>query len=165
MQIPCVRNAACPKGMFTPRTMKSSQGLLKFVIGCWTRLGITSVYTKEKIVRVTMKFEVPKRHIAGLTLFTDMVQRILRWEKQKRCSSRKRKEKGKALMIEMCCYNDFLMIFFFGGGGKRRWRQENGQTWIFLKTTRFGHILKEKISTFIIWYTVTLPLGPHWVYT
>ena len=28
--------------------MKSSQGLVEFVIGCLTRLGTTSVYTKEK---------------------------------------------------------------------------------------------------------------------
>ena len=28
--------------------MKSSQGPLRFVIGCWTRPGTTSVYTKEK---------------------------------------------------------------------------------------------------------------------
>ena len=28
--------------------MKSSQGLVKFVIGCWIRPGTTSVYTKEK---------------------------------------------------------------------------------------------------------------------
>jgi hypothetical protein len=36
---------------------------VKFMIGCWTSFGITSVYTKEKIVRVTMDFELPKRHI------------------------------------------------------------------------------------------------------
>jgi hypothetical protein len=35
--------------MFTPRTMKSSQGPIKYVIGCLTRLKTTSIYTKEKM--------------------------------------------------------------------------------------------------------------------
>ena len=39
---------------------------------------------------VTMKFEVPKRHNLRPTLSTDMVQQVLWWERQKRCSSRKR---------------------------------------------------------------------------
>jgi len=36
------------KGLFTPWTMKSSQGLLKYVTGCWTRPKTTLVYTKQK---------------------------------------------------------------------------------------------------------------------
>ena len=43
-----------------------------------------------KNVGVTMEFEVPKRHILRPTLSTDMVQRVLQWERQKRFSSRKR---------------------------------------------------------------------------
>ena len=39
-------------------------------------------------VRVTMEFEVPKRHILRPTLSIDMVKRVLRRERQKRCSSR-----------------------------------------------------------------------------
>ena len=53
------------------------------------------------MVRVTMEFQVPNRHIFRPTLSTDMVQQILWWERQKRC------------MIEKCCYNRFLMIFYF----------------------------------------------------
>jgi hypothetical protein len=34
--------------LFKPWTMKSSQCPDKFVIGCWTHPGTTSVYTKEK---------------------------------------------------------------------------------------------------------------------
>ena len=36
------------EGLFTPWTMKSSQGPVKYVIGCWPRPGTTSVYTKGK---------------------------------------------------------------------------------------------------------------------
>ena len=32
---------------------------------------------QEKIIRVTMSLEVPKRHILKPTLFTNMVQRVL----------------------------------------------------------------------------------------
>ena len=41
----------------------------KIVIGSWTRLKTTSIYTKGKNVKVTMEFEVPKRHILWLTWF------------------------------------------------------------------------------------------------
>ena len=43
-----------------------------------------------KNVRVIMKFEVPKRHSLRFRIFIDMVQRVLRWERQIRCSTRKR---------------------------------------------------------------------------
>ena len=36
------------KGLFTPWTMKFSQGLVNFGIGCCICLATTSVYTKEK---------------------------------------------------------------------------------------------------------------------
>ena len=60
------------KGLFIPWTIKSSQGFVKYVIGCCTRLGTTSVYTN---VRVTMEFEVPERHIVRPTLAIHVVQR------------------------------------------------------------------------------------------
>ena len=36
------------EGLFTPWTMKSSQGLVKSMIGCWTRHETTLIYIKEK---------------------------------------------------------------------------------------------------------------------
>ena len=68
-----------------------------------------------------MKIEVPKRHILRPTLFTDMVQRVLRWERQKRCSSRKK----QGFMVE----NIARMIFndFFGGGGGEKMRIREDQ--------------------------------------
>ena len=38
------------KGVFTPWTMKSSQGHVGVLIGYWTRPGTTLVYIKEKNV-------------------------------------------------------------------------------------------------------------------
>ena len=99
------------QGLFTPWTMKSSQGLVNYVIGCWTRPETTLGYTKERNIGVTMKDEVPKRHILRSTLSTDMIQRVLGWERQKRCSERKR----QGHMIEKYCYNKILMNVFFGG--------------------------------------------------
>ena len=70
----------------------------------------TLVYTKEKIVKVTMEFEVPKRHILRPTLSIDMVQRVLRLERQKRCSSTKR----QGPMAEERCYYDSLTKCLLG---------------------------------------------------
>ena len=50
-----------------------------------------------KNVRVTMELEVPRRHLLRPTLPTNTIQRVLQWERQKRCSSRKRKRKKKAM--------------------------------------------------------------------
>ena len=71
--------------------MKSSQGSIKLYDGCWTQPKTTSVYTKEnKNVKVTMKFEAPKRNILKPTLSIDTVQRVLRWERQTMCYGRKK---------------------------------------------------------------------------
>ena len=79
----------------------------------WDHFGLH----QRKDVRWTLEFEVPKRHIVRPT--TNMGQWVLRWERQKRCSSRK----THGPMTKKCCYNQFLSIFFWGVG-KRRWRQE-----------------------------------------
>jgi hypothetical protein len=52
----------------------------------WDHFGLH----QGKNVIVTMEFEVPKRHILRPTLSTDTVQRILRWERQKGWSSRRK---------------------------------------------------------------------------
>ena len=68
----------------TSTPTKPSQGHVKYVIGCWTRPTTASVYTKgKKNVKVTMEFKVPKTHYFRSILFIDMVQWILRWERQK----------------------------------------------------------------------------------
>ena len=48
--------------------------------------------TPRKHVRLTVKFQVSKRHdiLRLSTLSTDMVQRLLQWERQNMCSGRKR---------------------------------------------------------------------------
>ena len=47
-----------------------------------------------KKVRATMEFEAPKRHILKPTLSVDMVQHVLQWERQNRCSSINKKRQG-----------------------------------------------------------------------
>ena len=66
-----------------PRPNKICNWLLN---SSWDHFGLH----QGQNVRVTMEFEVPKRHILRPTLFIDMVQWVLRWERQNRCSSRKR---------------------------------------------------------------------------
>ena len=58
-----------------------------------------------KNVRVTMEFQVPKRHISLPTISTNMVQHVLRWEWQKRCSS------SSWQRYDLI---NFLMSFFWG---------------------------------------------------
>ena len=132
--------------LFTPWTMKSSQGLVKIVIGCWTHPGTTSVYTKEKMSKWPWsEYEVHRRHILMPTWSTDMVQRVLRWERQKRCSNRKKQRP----MVEKYCYNIYIFNENFVGGreDEDKRRQKNYHIFIyfyfyFLKTTLFEHILK-----------------------
>ena len=71
---------------------------------------MTSVYTKEKNLRMIMEFKVPKRNILRLTLSINMVQWVLCWERQKRFSNKKRQR----LMIEKYCY-DKILLDLLGG--------------------------------------------------
>ena len=94
-----------------------------------------------KNVRVTMEFEVRKRHVIRPTLATAWSNGFLWWERQKWCSDRKR----QGPMAKKCCYNELLMTFFFGGRERRR--QENGQ---FLKIFSFQNSF-ENDSFFGAW--------------
>ena len=75
------------------------------------------------MVIVTMEFEVPKRRILRPTLSTHMAQHVLRWETQKRCSSRKKnKNKGPwHRNIIISNFNDYL-------SGGNTIKTGNGQT-------------------------------------
>ena len=66
---------------------------------------MTSVYTKDSIIELTMEFEVSKRHILRPTLSANMVQRVWLWERQKRHAWKKEKGKGPREM------NDLIIIF------------------------------------------------------
>ena len=114
---------------------------------------------QEKNVRVTMEFKVPESHIVRSTLSSDMVQRILRWERQKKCSSRK----SQGPMAKKCCFNKIWMNFF--RGEKTKTREDKRMVkldYLFLKNSFCGHILKN--NTFFFWCMV-IPLRPHLVYT
>ena len=104
-------------------------------------------------IRMTMEFKVPKRHILRPTLSIDIVQHVLRWERQKRCYGRR---KASALGKEYCFYWQCF------------WRREDEdkrmvKILFILPNRPFGHLLK-KSFTFISRCTVT-PLGPHSAYT
>ena len=123
-----------------PRPYKICHRLLNL---SWT----TSVYTKEKNIKVTMEFEVPKRHISRLALSIDMVQRVLRWERQKRCFDRKGTEGS---MAEKCCYSINLMIFFLFWGGRRE-DEDKTREWsnfLFSFQNYPFWTFKKKINTF-----------------
>ena len=98
-----------------------------------------------------MEFEVPKRHILRPTLSTSMVQRLLQWERQKRCSGRKK----QGPMAEQYRNNKASMnlFIFVGREDEDKRRQRNCQTWIFFsKSALFGHILnKSTHSLFGAW--------------
>ena len=113
-----------------------------------------------KNVRVIMGFGVSKRHILRHALSTNMLQWVLRWERQKRCSSRKRQRP----MIEKWCYNKILMRFFVEREDEDKRRQKNGQTCIPppSQTALSGHVLKKSTHLFFgawlfllvhIWFT------------
>jgi hypothetical protein len=125
----------------------------KYVIVCWTRLGVTSIYTKEK---KTSTWPWSSRSPIYIyiyiyirpTLSTNMVQWVLRWERQKRCSRRKK----QGPMAKKWCYNTF-----FGKENikTREYKriQENGQTWLIVfKTSLFSTYQKKSThSLFGAW--------------
>jgi hypothetical protein len=132
-------------------------GLLRFTI------------TKEN-VNVTMKFEVLKRHVLRPALSTDMIQRDLRWERHKMCSSKKKKKKKKSKGLwqrngVIIFYN---ILLFSHGKEKMKRREENGQNYIvFFNSALFGHILNNHQIHFLMhshssWSTFSLHLvrGP-----
>ena len=123
--------------------MTSSQGLVKFMIGCWTRPGTTLVNTKEKMSEWPWSSRSPKDMFQGLHY-------PLTWS-NKFCDGWSKRdaliEKGRGPWQRI----DVIMNFWWKVLGKRRWRQENGQTWFFnlfilfdfsFKTPLFGHKLK-----------------------
>jgi hypothetical protein len=61
--------------------------------------------------RVTMEFEVP---ILRSTLFINMLQWVLQWERQKRCFGKINFKKSSS-MAEKCCYNKILINIIFLG--------------------------------------------------
>ena len=114
-----------------PRPCKICDWLLS---SSWDHFGLH----QGKNIIVIMEFEVPKRHILRRTLSTDMVQWVLRWERQKRCSSRKR----QGSMAEKYCYNRFFKNFFVG---EEKMKTKKTKEWssfnfFFFEIVLFGHI-------------------------
>jgi hypothetical protein len=107
--------------LFTSWTMKLSQDPVNLwlVVELVPRqLGLH----QGKKIKMTMEFEVHKRYILGATLPDDMVQRVLWWERQKKCSGRKKaRAHGKEIMLWF-----FSMNYIFG---EWRWRQEETKEW------------------------------------
>ena len=84
-----------------------------------------------------MEFKAPKRNILRPTLSFDMVQHILRWEKQKRCSCRKRHGPWQRNVVVI----NFKWIFL--GEEKMKTREDKKMVkpefYFSFKTTLFGH--------------------------
>ena len=75
-QAKCQKCYCVPQGLFTSWTMKSSQCPVKSMIGCWTRHGITLVYTKEKkkMLEWPWSSRSLERYVLRPILSTDVVQ-------------------------------------------------------------------------------------------
>ena len=137
-----------------PRLCKICDWLLKL---SWDHFGLNH----GKVVRVTMEFEVPKWPNFKPTLSTLMVQWVLQWEKQKRCSNSKR----QGCMAKKCWYNHFFGWNLFWGEEKMKTREDKRMVKLdfFSQNCLFGAYIKN-INTFTFWCMV-IPLGPHLVYT
>ena len=88
-----------------------------------------------------MEFEVPKKHIIRPTLSTNMVQRVLLWDRQKRCYIGRKRQGPMA--EKYCSYNKNLMNFFEEEKMKERDDQK--------KMNRLGDFLKKKLPFFNIY--------------
>ena len=113
-----------------------------------------------KIVRVTMESEVPKRHIWRHALSTDMCPTNLRWERQKRCSSKKKDRGPRQRNIGII---DLWWIFL--GIEKMKTRDWSNLDYFnyFSKLPLFRHICKNSAHSFF--WCMVFPLVPHSLYT
>ena len=80
----------------------------------------------------------PQNSFLKASLFTDMVHWVLRWERQKRCYSRKR----QGSMSKKWYYNSFLMTYFLGGRENKDKRMVKLYFSFLFKIALFEHILK-----------------------
>ena len=87
------------EGWFMLSTMKSSQGTIRALIGCWIPPGTTQPWS----------WGFQKTYFKAYW-YTNMVQWVLWWERQERWYGRKK----QGPMAKKCCYNTFLMNFFGG---------------------------------------------------
>ena len=74
-----------------------------------------------------MEFEVPRSHILRPTLYADMVQRVLRWERQTNALVEKDKDPWQRNVVIII----FQYFFYLRRGGREdedKKRQKNGQT-------------------------------------
>ena len=117
-----------------------------------------------KYIRVTMEFEVPKRHIFKAY--------IIHWHGSTGfCSGRGKRgaliQKGKGPWQRNIVIIIYKWNYFGGRENENKRRQKNGQTWLFFSFS-FQNCLfwayMKKINTFTFWCMV-IPLGPHLVYT
>ena len=117
---------------------------------------------QRKICQSDHEVRGPMTYIWRSTLFSDMVQWVLQWERQKRCSCRRR----QGPIQEKYCHNKILMnSFFLVGGGRRddedKGRHKNSPTWIFQNCLFWTYIKKWTHSLFGAW---SFLLVPHSVY-
>ena len=127
---------------------------------------------QEKKIRVTMKFEVFKRHIVMPTLPTNMVHWVLWWERQKRCSGRKKNKSPWQQIIDKLFNESFVewifrLLFpnerFIENWRRRQMKTKEWSTLNFSKISFFWTYIT-KINTFTFWCMV-IPIGLHSVYT
>ena len=128
--------------------MKSSQGHVKSVIGCWAHLGTTSIYTKEKMSSDHGVWGPQKTYFKAYIIYWHG-PRVLLWERQKRCYGRKM----QGPMVEKYSYNQFLINFFYGEEEmKTKKRQKYDQIWFFFQKCPFWtYIKKSTHSLFGAW--------------
>ena len=131
-----------------PRSCKICDWLLN---SSWNHFGLGS--------RVTMKFEVPKRHVLRPTSSTYMIQRVLWWERQKKCSSRKRQKP----MAKKHGHNKIQWNLYGEREDEDKGRRENGQTWknLSFQNYAFQTYISKKITTFVFQCMVHIQFTPN----
>ena len=77
-----------------------------------------------------MEFEIPNRHILRPTSSVDMIQRVLRWERQKRCYGRKN---SRAHDRENCS----IQILIHSFGGEEKMKTKEWSNLVFLQKCSF----------------------------
>ena len=117
------------KGWFTPSAMKSSQGPIKYVIGCWTQRGTTLVYTKgKKMLEWPWILRSPKDIFEGMHYPLTWSDRFCGGRSNIGAMIGKSKGSWKTNIVIIDS-----MIFYRGKRYEDKGKQKNDQSWSFSK--------------------------------
>ena len=139
--------------------MTSSQGPVKYVIGCWTCPGTTSIYTKEKC-QSDYGVRGPQKTCCKAYLIHKHGRTIFALGEARRGALVGKKQRPVA--EKCCCDKKKNQWIFFGRGGEEKTktredkRMINPDLFIYYQTALFGPMLTKSAHSLLVHWSFLL---------